>query len=76
MDSDPLANPVKKGEIYKVFVENQLLRGSNMLRGSIQKQIVSILLYCYLCLCFWIFIVTMGLIHCGFGVFLFLTHNL
>ena len=27
-------------------------------------------------LCFWIFSVYMGLIHCGFGVFLFLTHNL
>ena len=32
-----------------------------MLRGSSKKQTVSILLYCYLCLCFWLF-------YCCYGV--------
>ena len=42
-----------------------------MLRGSCQDQRL-----CLYLLMFWVFNVYMGLIHCGFGVYLFLTHNL
>ena len=42
-----------------------------MLRGSNQNQTLSICGYF-----FFIFSFFLGLIHCGFGVYLFLTHNL
>ena len=41
-----------------------------MLRGSSQNQTLLICVYVFG------YLVFMGLIHCGFGVFLFLTHNL
>ena len=43
-------------------------------RGSTHT-FVLVLSFKFIGLCFWIFIVTMGLIHCGFGAFLFLTQG-
>ena len=72
MDSDPLAISVKMGENFVDWkAEKLLLRGSNVLRGSCQNQRL-----CLYMLMFWVFVIYMGLIHCGFGVYLFLTHNL
>ena len=66
MDSDPLAIPIKKGEMFFLLLmrsRKAALKGSNVLRESCQNQ-----RHCLYMLMFWVFSVYMGLIHCGFGV--------
>ena len=72
MDNDPLAIPVKKGEILFLLMRSRkaALKKEYYVEGEMSKSDI------VLCLCFWVFSVFMGLIHCGFGVFLFLTYNL
>ena len=61
LNSDPLAIPVKKGEKFLLIMSLmiELLRGSNVLRGSCQNQTLFIYVYALGTLS-----VFMGLIHC------------
>ena len=70
MSSDPLAIPIKKGEKFLRFM--QLLRGSTF-EGEQSKAVknnVYLVYFVYVygySIMFWIIVVIMGLIHCGYG---------
>ena len=70
MSTDPLAIPVKKGEKFLRFM--QLLRGSTFEgeQSKVVKNSVYLVYFVYVygySIMFWIIVVIMGLIHCGYG---------